>query len=308
MIEFQRLILGDTVRNSVFTEALRRTVKAGDTVADIGSGTGFLGFVASRLGAKRCHLYEMDPDALTLSKKIAKQSKIDNCAFHGGHSAAVKTPPQVDVLVSETLGNYALEENILETLQDARRFLKPGGVMIPQTLTQLVSPVTASRLRDALDVWDVGHGLDYRCAREVSLNNVYVRTVQKQDLSEDLPARTWDEIDFREDTSSDRQASVEWTVGAPRTVYGFALWWACSLLPGLSISTAPDAPQTHWEQLFLPLLEPMAVAAGETLVCRLHSDTHYEVKVRLRWEAAIKGKDGKQRARQEMDMKKGQVA
>ena len=84
MIEFQRLILGARVRNDVFVEALRRTVKPGDTVAAIGSGTGFLGFVASRLGAKRCHLYEMDPDALKLSKEIAKRNTIEGCAFHGG--------------------------------------------------------------------------------------------------------------------------------------------------------------------------------------------------------------------------------
>ena len=44
------------------------------------------------------------------------------------HSTDVTEPERVDVIVCETLGNYPFEENIVETLNDARaRFLKPGG-------------------------------------------------------------------------------------------------------------------------------------------------------------------------------------
>ena len=35
------------------------------------------------------------------------------------------------------------------------------------------------------------------------------------------------------------------------------------------LSTAPGSPRTHWEQLVLPLREPIDVVAGDVLQCRL---------------------------------------
>src|SRR3989338_510517 len=112
MIEFQRLLLGDAIRNGAFHRALKAAIVPGKTtVADIGSGTGYLSFLAEKLGAKECFLYEVS-DLLDLSKALAKQNGIKRCHFFKTHSTEVKNPPKVDLIVSETLGNYALEENI----------------------------------------------------------------------------------------------------------------------------------------------------------------------------------------------------
>ena len=296
MIEFHRLLLGDKQRNEAFAKALEKVIVPGKTiVADIGSGTGYLSFIASKLGAKECHLYEIDEEMFAISKQIAKDNSITNCVFHKGHSSEVKNPVQADVVISETLGNYALEENIVETLRDARRFLKPDGVMIPQKLRQFVAPVVTDRIHRELDVWDLGHGLDFSKARELCFNNVYVRTLQQSDL---LPngANQWDAVDFYEENDSDRSATIEWTPGTA-TVYGFVLWWTCELLPGLTLTTAPGAPHTHWEHVYLPLPEP--IVTKNTVRLALHSDTRYDVKVRLQWSAEADGK------MQEMDMEKG---
>lgn len=301
MIEFHRLILGDHVRNDAFERALRSVVRSGmTTVADIGSGTGFLAFLASKMGAKQCFLYELS-DLLKLSKKIAAANGIKNCVFVQSHSAQVRKPTLVDLVVSETLGNYALEENILETLMDAKRFLKKGGTMIPQSLTQFIVPVTDSRLYRELDVWpDIGHGIDFAAAREVCMHNVYVRTIQPSDMPKGS-AKVWDTIDFLRDEQSVRYGQETWSFAGEATVYGFALWWECTLVPGVTLSTAPDAPRTHWEQIFLPLLHPIEVKAGEKIDCRLTSDTRPEVKIRLQWEAA----SGKKVVK--MDMRKGHI-
>lgn len=308
MIEFHRLILGDKVRNAAFERALKQAIRPGETtMADIGSGTGFLAFLAARLGAKECHLYELS-DMLGLSKKIAALNGIGNCRFVQRHSAEVRNPPKVDVVVSETLGNYALEENILETLADARRFLKPGGIVIPQALEQFVAPISSPRLYRELNVWDdLGHGLDFAPAREGCFHNIYVRTVRADDLLEQPDAvRTWDSLDFREADSSIRQSRQRWQMEADATIYGFAVWWSCTLLPGITLATAPDAPATHWEQIYLPVQRPLALKAGQTLELFLHSDSRPEVKIRIKWEAA--SYDGKNLLeKQGMDMRKGQI-
>ena len=51
-IEYHRTLLADRVSNNAFYAALRSVIVPGQTtVADIGAGTGFLGFLAAKLGA-----------------------------------------------------------------------------------------------------------------------------------------------------------------------------------------------------------------------------------------------------------------
>lgn len=309
LIEFQRLILSDRVRNDALAKALKRVIVPGrTTVADLGSGTGFLSFLASRLGAKRCWLYEMS-DLLDLSKELAHKNGVKNLTFVKAHSTDVKNPPQVDVVISETLGNFALEEGALETLQDGRRFLKPDGVMIPQRLRQKVAPLVTPRLSASVDIWGaIGFGLDFEPARRVSLQNVYVRSIRPDDLLASPDAgRTWDALDFRRDTESTRAATAEWSFVLPTVVHGFAMWWECDLVEGVSLSTAPDAPPTHWEQIFLPPLEPIALKEGDKLRLRLKVDTRPEVKINLEWKTTVADRRGKVRVEYAQDMKKGLV-
>ncbi len=309
MIEFQRLILGDRVRNDAFAKALARTIVRGrSTVADLGSGTGFLAFLARRLGAKRCWLYEVS-ELLDLSKELAKRNGIDGLTFVRSHSTEVEKPPKVDVVVSETLGNFALEENVLETLQDARRFLKPGGVVIPQRLRQFVAPVVDPRLAASIDVWGaIGHGLDFTAARAISLQNVFVRTIRGGDLLSTPDAvQTWDTVDFRRDTESVRSSTVEWIFAKPAAIHGFALWWECDVVEGITLSTAPDAPPTHWEQIFLPPLLPLRLRAGDRLRLALEVDSRPEVKINLRWRTTVVDPRGRLRVDATQDMREGHL-
>jgi SAM-dependent methyltransferase len=306
-IEFQRLILADRVRNEALESALERVIVRGrTTVADLGSGTGFLSFLASRLGAKRCWLYETS-ELLELSKELARKNGVKNLTFVHAHSTEVKSPPQVDVVISETLGNFALEEGLLETLQDGRRFLKPDGVMIPQRLRQKVAPIVTPRLSASVDIWGaIGFGLDFEPARSVSLQNVYVRSIRPEDLLAAPDAsRTWDAIDFKRDTESRRAATAEWSFPLPAVVHGFALWWECDLVEGVTLSTAPDAPPTHWEQIFLPPVEPISLNAGERLRLRLEVDTRPEVKINLAWKTSLVDRKGKAHLKSSQDMRRG---
>ena len=161
-IEYHRTLLADRVRNQAFHDALKRVIEPGRSlVADIGCGTGFLGLMAAKLGAKRVFLIERG-EIVDVARKIARQNGIRNIEIVPAHSTDVTPPQRVDVVVSETLGNYAFEENIIETLADARtRYLKPGGTMIPEGVTQMMAPIMAERLHDELTVWDkVGYSLE----------------------------------------------------------------------------------------------------------------------------------------------------
>lgn len=321
MIELHRKLLGDHVRNAAFHEALKRVIRKGETtIADVGAGTGFLSFLAIRLGARHCTLIEYS-EILDTAKKLAKRNKIDRCTFIRKHSFDVVHGPKVDVVLSETLGNYALEENIIETIQDAKRFLKPKGIIIPGKIRQCVCPVISDRLMKDIDIWsNVGFDLDFTEAREVCLHNMYVKTFLNSDLLHAKDAiREWDVIDFHpmhqqrglpgrgteKRISSIRSATLLWKDTA--TVYGFALWWEAELVPGITLSTSPFAPPTHWEQIFLPLPMPVHLKEGERIELTLVSDTRLRVKINLTWTVRHLSTSGRVLSEQRMDMKRGNV-
>jgi protein arginine N-methyltransferase 1 len=103
-------------------------------------------------------------------------------------------------------------------------------------------------------------------------NNMYVFAIEPRDLGA-LPAARWDTLDFRGTIDSRRAGAVSWAVSASTPVYGFALWWECALAPGITLSTSPHAPRTHWDQIYLPLAEPFELAADDELGLELVSET-----------------------------------
>jgi protein arginine N-methyltransferase 1 len=305
-IEYHRTLIADRVRNEAFFAALKSVIEPGRTiVADIGAGTGLLGLMASKLGAKEVYLYET-AEVAGIAQKILKANRARNCHLMPCHSSEMQDPPRADVVVSETLGNFALEENIVATIADARaRHLKAGGTIVPHAITQRVAPVVASRIHDELMAWDrVGHGLDLSVGKTMSLNNAYVRTFEPQELHE--PAGTvWDRVDLTRDGRSQRKGEVSWKPPKPLTVFGFAVWWEAELAPGIVLSTAPGAPATHWEQLYLPLLSPMQAGAGETVSLSLRSRSSEEGGTHIAWTAVRLDKAGKSAERQALDLEKG---
>lgn len=310
-IEYHRTLLADRVRNEAFHTALKSVIKPGTSlVADIGTGTGFLGFLANTLGAARVDMYD-EGDISEVARRLLKHNQLKGCRIATVHSTAVAEPDKVDIVVSETLGNYPFEENIIGTLNDAReRYLKPGGVIIPGGVEQFVCPVTAERLYKDLTIWDnVGFSLDFAPARAMSLNNIYVRWLEAADLLDQAKsARKWDEIDFSKRNKTTRAGEASWTVEKATPIYGLALWWRAELVKDLWLGTGPLDPRTHWEQLYLPVMKPMHLEAGDRLSVRLRSTTSFESGTNVTWALTQADAKGREKSRQAMDLEKGYIA
>jgi protein arginine N-methyltransferase 1 len=271
-IEFHHRMLADQVRIAAFRSALAKVIRPGHTtVADLGAGTGILAFLARELGAREVWLYDPGP-VLGLAEHVAGRNGIEGLHFVPERSLDVAEPPRVDVVVAEVLGNFAYEEDVLETLRDARRFLAPRGTMIPHSIVQWAAPVTADRFEHDFRGWRGVAGLDWSDAERLTRNNMYVFAIEPQDLL-DVPAASWDSLDFGGELDSRRAGRCAWTLAASATIFGFALWWECALVPGVVLSTSPFGPRTHWDQIYLPLLEPLAVRAGDALALDVTSET-----------------------------------
>ena len=311
-IEYHRTLIADKARNEALFAALERVIVKGKSiVADIGAGSGILGLMASKLGARDVHLYEAAEEVAALTAAVLKQNRARNCHLYPCRSTEMIDAPQVDIIISETLGNYALEENILETLEDALdRIMKPGGTVIPSRIRQFACPVTSPRLAREMDVWrEIGHGLDLEPARAMSVNNVYVRLIEPSELlDEGRAAKQWDDIDLTKPQKSARKGEMTWPIANDCWIYGFAYWWTATLTDDLEISTAPDAPRTHWEQLYFPLSEPVPAKPGERVLLSLRSRSSEEAGTHLAWTAVHSDAGGKTISRQAMDLDKGWIS
>lgn len=311
-IEYHRTLIADANRNRAFRDALRGVIVEGvTTVADIGAGTGLIGLMAARLGAREVHLYEV-AEVASVAARTLKANRARNCHVLPYHSTEAADPPRVDLVVSETLGNYAFEENIVETMNDAReRHMKPGGSLMPYRIRQFVAPVVTSRFHEELLAWDqlrddLGLDIDLSDARQMSLNNIYVRTVTAADLlAGGATAVCWDTADLTRRCASTRKGEAAFRLRHAATVFGFAVWWEADLTPDIKLSTAPGAPATHWEQLYFPLLSPIVGGAGDTVTVSLRSRSSQAEGTHLAWKTSHVDARGKMTSRQSLDLDKG---
>lgn len=311
-IEYHRTLIADTARNRAFRDALAKVIVKGKTrVADIGAGTGLIGLMASQLGAREVYLYET-AEVAAVAAEILKRNRARNCHLLGCHSTEAVDPPRVDVVVSETLGNYAFEEDIVATLNDARkRHLQPGGTIIPSRIRQFVAPVVTPRFDAELRAWDatggdLGLAIDLSVARAMSFNNVYVRRITSADLLDGAASAVrFDDADLTKECSGTRKGEGRWTLRAGATIYGFAVWWEATLVEGVTISTAPDAPPTHWEQLYFPIAEPIEAKAGEVFSMALKSRSSPAEGTHLAWKVVHADAAGRILARHAHDLDKG---
>ena len=195
-------MMADRVRMGAYQKAISKTVKEGDVVLDLGCGLGILSFLALRAGAKKVYAVEKT-DSINLAKEVAKRNKIDDrIIFIEGVSMDITLPEKVDVIVSETLGSFAVEENTLDFTIDARkRFLKENGRMIPEALKLYLVPVESKNAYKKMAFWKDIAGFDFSYAKEELTKRLLIEDIKKEDfLSKPVVYKGIDLIET-EDTS-----------------------------------------------------------------------------------------------------------
>ena len=135
--EWHFRLVHDTVRNDAYEAALKRAVRPGSRVLDIGSGTGLLALMAARAGAAHVYTCEMNPAVADAAREIiAANGYSDRITMLPMHSSKIDAERdlggKVDVLVSEIVSSDMLSEMVLSVMEDTvPRLLKPGGALIP---------------------------------------------------------------------------------------------------------------------------------------------------------------------------------
>lgn len=139
---YHQTLLRDEARNVLFYDALKRHVTNETRVLDIGAGSGVWAVAAAQLGAKKVTAIESDSAMISIIQAHARENGVaGKIEIIHGSSLEVNTRHKYEIILSETIGNQAFDENIIVTMIDARkRFLARDGVLIPQTIALAAAP------------------------------------------------------------------------------------------------------------------------------------------------------------------------
>lgn len=136
--------LYDAQRVEYLRAAIHQTVKKDDIVVDAGSGTGLLGMFAAQAGAARVYCVELNPEFIPVIEQNAQRNGFgDQIVAINANAATVDLPEAVDVIISEVISAGFFFEPQLQIVHNLRRFLKPGGRVVPMLMRNYVELIQA---------------------------------------------------------------------------------------------------------------------------------------------------------------------
>ena len=278
---FHQIMLDNQIRMAAYRNAIQEAVKPGMVVLDLGTGTGILGVWALQAGAK--YLYAIDVNADVIPKAIA--------AFEGGGFAGkfqvfhglsydINLPNQVDLIISEIIGNLGDNEDFIPILNDARkRFLKQDGRMLPRSVRSQLVPVSTAKVHRQVAA--------QQCR---TLNNNYSLPELMQKLAIKSPFNLYYDViiprscylsepkvakHFLFDGSDQPVYATElaYVVTAEGVLTGFKGSFAAELSDSVVLDISGDdiAARTtsdSWKHCYLPLQNPLNVMRGDEIHLR----------------------------------------
>ncbi len=260
----------DEGRNQAYQSAIQRCVK-GKVILDIGTGAdAILSRFCVEAGAERVYAVELREDAWIRASELVERTELaERITLIHGDSTKVELPEKVDVCVSEILGTIGSSEGVITVLNDARRFLKDGGTMIPRRcVTKLAAVslpdnlVSSSRLGELPGVYvrrifeKHGRPFDLRmCIKNFPLGHI---------LSQ---PQVFEDLDFTGIVEDNSDGEVMCRINRDARLDGFLLW--LNLYPGQEELLDSLHQRLSWLPVFLPVFSPgVEVSSGDVIHAR----------------------------------------
>ncbi|MGA9161911.1 MAG: 50S ribosomal protein L11 methyltransferase [Actinomycetota bacterium] len=298
-IEVHRTMICDRVRTEAFRRAIDSVVRPGDVVLDVGAGTGILSLFAARAGAARVYAVERTTVAVLAQELASANGVAEIVRVLHGDVVDIELPERVDVIVSEWLGGFGIDEGMLAPVIAARdRWLKPGGAMIPNSVTAWAGLVHDRHLGETVGfLRDDPYGLRLDGLVEMTLNEIIYSGTYRHLTEADMrsePGRLWTTdaggISL-EQAEAPHEAETLLQVRDPGTANALALWFSAELASGVSLSVGPGDPPTHWGMTTAPLRSPVELAPDTVVRARIRTAPARPMGTWTRWAIAMPDAD-----------------
>ena len=253
-------------RHALFERAIAATVRPGDRVADLGCGTGILGLMCLKAGAGFSYEIETGPILEAARETFLRTGFAERAAFIREKTNRVTLPEPVDLLICDHVGYFGIDYGIIAMLQDARRrFLAPGGRIMPLRLVLRLAPVSSRKAFRRVTRWRAPKiAPEFRWLNDLATHQKQTANLAAEDLLQDaLPVA---EIDFREDIPESLVMTAEFKAAQSGPLHGLAGWFEAELAPGIWMTNAPGHPKAITRpQAFFPIDPPIDVSRGEVI-------------------------------------------
>ena len=257
----------DEARNRAYRAAINSLVK-GKTVVDVGTGAdAILARFCMEAGAERVYAIEVLEEAFERARALIDRLGLsDRILLRHGDSRQVELPEKVDVCVSELIGTIGSSEGVISILNDAQRFLKPGGVMIPhRSITRIAAVSLPEELlcrprftelsgHYAEKIFrKIGYPFDVRvCIKDFPLSHLVSDSQVFEDLS------------FTGQLPPELETRIELTMQRDARLDGFLLWLNLYPAPGVLIDVLSE--QHNWLPVYFPAFHPgVEVREGDVI-------------------------------------------
>jgi SAM-dependent methyltransferase len=265
-------MLRDSARCETYRKAIFETVKPGNVVLDVGTGIGILSLFAVKAGAKKVYAVERSNIA-GFARELLKKNGIEDCVeVIQADMEAVELPEKVDLIISEMLGGYGIDENMLTPLVVARdRWLKENGKILPRHVTAWMAPVWDSALESDMNFWrshpygvDLGPIADAK-AQEMLIGQYHLS--KDNFLAKSQPMWTTDVYNVSaEKARFPFKTSLSFLVTSEGKFSALSTWFQAEFGAGLILTNETGAPWTHWGQFVFPLEHTIKVESGTEIV------------------------------------------
>jgi protein-L-isoaspartate O-methyltransferase len=298
-LEVHRTMIRDRVRTEAFRRAIELVVRPGDVVLDVGAGSGILSLFAARAGAARVYAVERTTVAALAEGLAAANGAAEIVRVIHGDVMDVELPGPVDVIVSEWLGGFGIDEGLLVPVIAARdRWLKPGGVMIPRSVTAWTALVQDRYSGEMVEfLRDNPYGLQLADLVEATVNEIFYSGTFRHLATGDRrsePGRLWTtdaELIPLEQAQAPHCAETLLPVRDHGTANALALWFSAELAPGISLSVGPGDPPTHWGMTTAPLRWPVDLTPGMVVRAKVRTAPARPIGTWTSWAVALPGAD-----------------
>ena len=279
----QAPLIDDLKRNRAFYNALKRHVTPGSSVVDVGAGTGLWSIAAARLGARRVLAIERDEFLIPVIRNLIKENRVeDRVEVVHGLSNDVAPTGKFDIVISETIGNQVFDELIVPNMIDARkRFLKPGGVLIPSSVSLMAAPAIFKKNKRM----PAGVPIEYSYFESLNVN----MPVLENDKSKVKLLAEGSEL-IRVDLTRVKKPpelndlTARWRMKETTGMNCFAVWGGMTLSEGISLTTYETS---SWSPI-LYMIKPFKERSGELeLKFSLLTKNYY-------WTATLSNSQGKE--------------
>jgi protein arginine N-methyltransferase 1 len=289
-IEEHRVLVSDQLCQERYRQAISQTVKGGDLVLDLGTGTGIHALFACQAGAKRVYAVEQS-EIIDLARGISRANGFqDKIVFIQGLSSQVKLPEEVDVIVT----NLGFRGTLSFLPEIRERFLKAGGTVIPEATELFCVPLEWPVAYDELvEFWSRDqYGMTFAPLHQVAVNEGHGRNFT-EDRFLAAPSSVG-RLDLRTVTATQIGGEACFHVSRRGTFHGLGVWYTLWLNGDIAVSTAPPLahPSPPWGQSFFPIERPVQVRPGERITVKIKAFSFTTAEAVWTWEVRVEG-DGR---------------